>query len=818
MSRISTGRRWLLLLRWSWRDLRARWLQVAAIALVIGLGTGSYSGLSNVTEWRRTNTDHAYQQLHMYDLRVRLAEGASVPEGALLGAVAGFPGLALAEERLIVDVQVDASTGGQAILVPGVAYGLSVGAGLPGVNGLSVSRGRALTEADRGQPNVLLEQHFADFYELPPAGKVRISGGRELDYVGQALTPEFFIVTTERGGLLAEANFAALFMSLETAQAVTGRDGQVNDLVLTLSGEPDRAAAAAALRSQLAQALPGVGLTVMTREEDRAFFLNVADIDGDQQVYDIFAFLMFGGAIVAAFNLVTRIVESQRREIGLSMVFGVPPARIAARPLLAAAEIALLGVLFGVLVGIAIGTVMGDLLRDLQPLPEWDTPFLFGVFFLVGAGGFFIPFAATVWPVWRAVSVPPVRALQAGYRAVRGGGLAPLLSRLGGRGSTFTRMPFRNVVRTPRRSILTSLGIAAALAALVAFVGMIDSFVATIDRGRDEVLSSSPDRLEVVLDRPYAAGGSEVAAIAGSPAVAGAEALLRVEAAALHNGEEVALQLELLRLDSPVWQPTIKEGALERSTPGIYLAELAARNLGVGVGDTVIVRHPRLTAARTFELVETPLPVLGIHPHPFRFVAYMDLDHAGLLNLSGATNLLVVQPAPGESEDDVKRALFELPGVTSVQGVAAVADVIEDFLGEFVVVLRVVEGAMLVLALLIAFNSASISMDERTREHATMFAFGVPVRTVLRMAIVENLILGVAATAMGIASGWFLLRLILAIRIPDTVPDIYIPAVIAPSTLVVTLILGILCVALAPLLTIRRLRRMDVPGALKVFD
>ena len=30
-----------------------------------------------------------------------------------------------------------------------------------------------------------------------------------------------------------------------------------------------------------------------------------------------------------------------------------------------------------------------------------------------------------------------------------------------------------------------------------------------------------------------------------------------------------------------------------------------------------------------------------------------------------------------------------------------------------------------------AFNSSSISVDERAREHATMFAFGVPLPTVI---------------------------------------------------------------------------------------
>ena len=56
-------------------------------------------------------------------------------------------------------------------------------------------------------------------------------------------------------------------------------------------------------------------------------------------------------------------------------------------------------------------------------------------------------------------------------------------------------------------------------------------------------------------------------------------------------------------------------------------------------------------------------------------------------------------------------------------------------------VLRVIEGAALLIAVLIAFNSASINMDERTREHATMFAFGLPVGTVLRLAVIENFIL-----------------------------------------------------------------------------
>jgi len=121
-------------------------------------------------------------------------------------------------------------------------------------------------------------------------------------------------------------------------------------------------------------------------------------------------------------------------------------------------------------------------------------------------------------------------------------------------------------------------------------------------------------------------------------------------------------------------------------------------------------------------------------------------------------------------------------------------------------------------SLLIAFNSASINMDERAREHATMFAFGVPVRTVLRMAVVENLILGIVATIAGVVAGWLLLRAIIAIRIPSTLPDLEVIPVISPTTLVISVVLGVLAVALAPLLTVRKLRRMDVPATLKVVE
>jgi hypothetical protein len=58
----------------------------------------------------------------MHDLRLRVVEGGAVPQGALEAAVRSIDepdAIDQIEERLIVEVQVDASTPEQTILVPG---------------------------------------------------------------------------------------------------------------------------------------------------------------------------------------------------------------------------------------------------------------------------------------------------------------------------------------------------------------------------------------------------------------------------------------------------------------------------------------------------------------------------------------------------------------------------------------------------------------------------------------------------------------------------------------------------------------------------
>jgi putative ABC transport system permease protein len=465
-----------------------------------------------------------------------------------------------------------------------------------------------------------------------------------------------------------------------------------------------------------------------------------------------------------------------------------------------------------------LNDVWGKALRVLLPMPVFETPFLLSMFIQAAVLGFVLPFVATLYPVWRAVRVAPVDAIKTGYLVAKGGGLAPAMARIPLPGRSFTQMPIRNVLRSPRRSILTLLGIAVAITLLIAMQGILDSMLITINQGKVEFLQNTPQRMTVNLDFFYPVQWSTVEAIRTSPTVAAAEPGIQVGGYLAHNGIRLETFLDLINLDSAMWRPTITAGSLHSDKPGVILAEKAAQDLGVKPGDKITLSHPRREGLLSFRLVDTEVEVVGTHALPLRFMTYMDINQANLMGLQGLTNIVQVVPAAGASRSDVQRALFDQAGIASVQPVSALVEVFENLMEMFIVFFSIAAAAVMVLAFLIAFNSTSISVDERAREIATMFAFGVRVRTVTRMTMLENLITGVLGTLLGIGLGYVVLVWMLTDRMAAQMPDISLTIALTPATLALAVILGVLVVALTPLLNMRKMLRMDVPSTLRVME
>ena len=792
------------------------------ISLVLAIGTGVYSGLGSTAEWRRQSNDASFGMLAMHDLRVALSPGTFVAEDSLLDAMEGIDGASsidAAAERLVVDSQVDTSrsAGQEGVLVSARLVGMSFGSDRP-VDQVWLRDGTAPSTSEADEIHGVLEAKFADDRGLPTQGSVTVAGGHEITYTGLGISPEDFFYEGPAGTIFAEGELAILYLPLAATQDLAGRPGLVNDLVLTIADGADRDS----IETQLAAALSdlGVSATVSTREDNDAVRVLYEDIDNDQRFWNALSALVLGAAALAAFNLVSRIVEAQRREIGIGMALGVPRRQLAVRPLLIGVQVAILGTIAGLGVGFGIGRAFGNLLESFLPLPANRTPFQFNVYAQAAMLGMIVPIAASALPVWRALRVEPIEAIRTGHLTAKTSRLTDWTGRLRIPGSSLTQMPLRNLFRNPRRAILTAVGVGAAITALVTVLGMLDSFNRTLDQGNDEFTKGDPDRVVVQLDTFYPSDSPIVTAISDASSVGRIDAGLRLPAAALSADGDVDLLVEFLDVDNAVWAPTIIEGTadINATGAGIVIAPKTADDLGVSVDDSVTLRHLMRGDDGEFTLGETEVIVSGIHANPIRTFAFLDLSSAGQFGLEGSVNLVQIYPADEATAADVQRSIFGLPGVTSSQPVARITQAIDKALDQFLSFFIVTAVAVLILALLISFNATRITVEERQREHATMRAFGLPIRNVLGLVIKESAIIGLAATVFGLAAGAVFLQWMLTSLATTTLPDVGIGLYISPTTILIAASVGIAAVAIAPVFLTGRLKHMDVPDTLRVME
>jgi putative ABC transport system permease protein len=820
-------RRIPLLWRWTLRDLRERWLQVVGISLIIALGVAIFSGMGSVTPWRTKSMDESYKMLNMYDLKLELTPGSYLDAERLAGAIGSIPHADWIEDaalRLSFPTTVDASTPDQPVLVSGQVIGVDTAAGGPVVNKLHMTSGRALDAGDAGAPICIVEHNFATYYELEPGDRsIRISGGEALEPVGTGISAEHFIVLEEGSGVLgqmAQERFAVLFVPLKTAQEIAGLPGLVNEALITVPEEleeRDLERLEAELQGAMDQAFPQVGLDLEKRSENRVYRLLYDEIASNQELYDSFGSILLLGAAFGAFILIGRVVDAQRREIGINMALGVSPRRIARRYLLIGAQIAFLGMVLGGVLGLLLNQPVGEMIEELMPTPYFETPFQPDVYVQGALVGMLIPFLAVLYPIWRAVRVAPVDAIQTGYLVSKGGGLAPLLACLPLPGSSFAQFPLRNLSRGLRRTIMTVLGLSTAIIVLIVLVGYIDTFREALDAGSQEAKGDAPNRMQVMFDDFYPPSGSPISDIASDSGIARAVPGVVLAGQAV-GAETFDVVIQLLDLDNDLWTPTVVRGDTRSEGPGVLITEKAARDLGVDVGDSVTLRHPYRESRHAWRMIETPVQVMGIHPDMLRIAFYMDIEDATVMNLDGVVNSLHINPAAGADIQELRQELSQIKGVASAQQVSASVDALLDMFDEFLGLFVALQFVVLVMAFLIAFNTTRSNVDERRRDLATMFAFGTRVRTAIRMAMVENLIIGVLGTAVGIVLGWQVLNAILLERIEEVAPELNVSITVSPATFGWAVLIGVVVVAVTPVFLTRRLVKMDIPSTLRVIE
>jgi putative ABC transport system permease protein len=405
----------------------------------------------------------------------------------------------------------------------------------------------------------------------------------------------------------------------------------------------------------------------------------------------------------------------------------------------------------------------------------------------------------------RVVRLPPAEAMRPPSPPTYRPTLMEYLG-LGRLYSPAVRMIVRDIERRPLRALLTTSGIAAAVAIMISGTWWRDAVDSLLD-----VELRMRDRQEVSLMLTEPASSTTLYDLARLPGVLRAEPDRDV-VVRLSNGPRT-YRTSLSGLKPDLQMRPLLDAQLQRQpvpTEGIVVNERLARRLGVTLGDALHVQV--LQGARAAAV----LTVVGFSHELMQMPAYMDRD--GLNRLLGEGD--AVSGARMIVDQSQREALFRAIRTTPRIAVATEIDPIVRTVREntarnilfFTSVMSVLAAA---IALGVVYNNARIALAERAWDLASLRVLGFTRAEVSRLLLGELAVELLVALPLGCVLGYWLSWGILQQMQHQTVQ---LPFVIAPRTYALACLVVLLAGVASALVVRSRIDRLDLVAVLKTRE
>jgi len=775
-----------------WRDLVALRMQSITIALVIAAGTAAFVATMSTHTSLTNARDTYYAQSRFADLFVRLRQA---PE-SLRQSIAELPGVAA-----IMTGQTHAAR----LAIEGVEDLLTARLiNLPdhdGVNALTLRAGR-WPEPD--SPQILLGEAFASRRSLEPGDMLRaVINGREQPLViaGIAASPEFLIGVSE-GGMADDRTLAIIWMDRERLAAAFGTRASFNTLAIRLT--PD--GSARALKTELDRILTPYGSRGAVGREEQPSHRALTQEINEQRVFATVLPTIFLAVAVFILNVVlSRLVGTQRDRIATLKAIGYPSLRIGAHYLLLAALVALTGNALGLIAGKFLGAWMTGLFTTIFRIPDSSHQIEPWIAVLPATVSSLGALGAASLAVREVLKLSAAQAMQPpappAYHRTRF-----KWPSLRWRLPPATIMVARSVLRRPIRASLTVLGMAGAIAILVAGSWWRDAFDQMIGLHFGVAMPA-----DVHLGIIQAVPERVIHEVSRLPGVLQAETR-RAVAVRIGSGERAErLALETLGAEPRLRQPIDSRGQpVPPPAAGLMLGERLARTLGVVPGDRVQVEFLE-GRQRQRDIV-----VGAVYDEPMGRSAFISEEELRIATGDGGQASIISLRIARELQRELVATLKTLPAVTGVFDkhalIAHIRANTERNLLVFTGVLSVFAAA---IAAGVVYNSARIALAERRWELATLRVLGMSQPEVSRLLLGELALQALLAIPIGCVAGRLLAALLVEMMSAETFT---IPVTILPRTYAWAVGVMVATSTISALAVHRRLRRLDLIAVLKTRE
>lgn len=782
--------------RMLWRDLWHLRGPLMAAALVVACGIAVLVALRCTHQSLLLAQSDYYQRHRFADVFAHLRRAPD----SLAEQMRQWPGVAQVQTRLVVEVTVDVP----GLAEPAMAKLVSVpGTHRPVLNDVQLVRGRYLDAGASDQ--VLVSEAFALANGLQVGdtlGAVLHGRQKTLVIVGIALSPEF--VYEVGSGMIFPDNrrYGVMWIAHETLAPAFDMQGAFNDVSVSLGRGASEPAVIAALDGLL---LRYGGLSAHGRDLQLSHRFLSDELGELGVMTTALPSLFLGVSAFLLYLVLSRLVATQRPQIGLLKAFGFADWRVGLHYFGFAGVTVLIGLWVGVPVGLVLGQMFVDIYRDFFHFPSLHfvaDPALMGLCVgvsLLSAG------AGALLSVRRAMGLAPAEAMRpespVSYRAgtwLQQGWSAGLPASV--------RMIGRNLLRRPWRAVGSVLGIACAMGLL-----LLGRFAMDAPQHMLSVQFNQVQRDDVMVTYNEARGPRALLEMAAMDGVIQVEPFRALPAWLQHGHRRKRIDVMGLMQGNGLHQLLdARLQPVDLPPQGLVLSAKLADILGVAPGDRVSLealegRRPVLD-----------MPVVSVVDEMLGLGAYMDA--AALARLLGEdhTSSGAYLRIEADKALQVYERLKRMPAVAGVAVAQATQQSVRETMAR---AFFFFSGILLVFACVIiagmVYNSARIALSERGNELASLAVLGFTQREVAFLLLGEQLALLALAVPVGLGVGYGLCALL----VPLFDRDLFrVPLVLTPWSYAYAVLAACGASVLSGLLVARRIRRLDLIAVLKTRE
>ncbi len=717
------------------RDLWRIKGQAAAIAMVIALGVlmqVMQSGLVvSLDETRRAY----YERYRLADV---FAPVTRAPE-RVARELRNIPGVSAVETRIVGQALIDVPE--MPLPIRARAVSLSE-ARTTRLNDVYLTDGR-MFEGDRPDEAVVL-QSFAKAHDLTPGDRITatMNGARRtFEIVGFATSPEFLFTAPPGEMVPDDSRFAVLWMSRPAMEAAYDLDGAFNEALISLSRDGETAEVLRAV-DQLLDKFGGLGAFPLADLASNKFVSE--EINGLRQTSATVPPVFMAVAAFLLYIVISRMVESEREEIGLMKAFGYSDLEVGSHYLKMIMVIAGGGAFVGGVLGIAAGRALIDVY-----LIYYKFPFLV---FQLDLLSFVLGFSASILAssvggllvLRRVFALTPAVAMRAAA--------PPDYSRSGQVGKALasyldqpTRMVLRRLTRQPVRMAGAVAGVGAGVALSAAMASILTSFDDMMDLTFDIM-----DRSDVTVSFINPVSDQSLFDIQSINGVIETEPV-RIVPVIFQNGLITYRGAINGLVESPRLNRAVDnaERTINMREDGVILSTGLAGTLDIRAGDwlTVDVREGRRPVLR--------LPVVAISEGLMGSPAYMEISALNrALNEPGRISGAFLR-TDADQVDETYSRLKDMPMVAGVsmksESRTAFQKVMNQGAGAMRYIMALIAG---IITFGVIYNAARVAQAERSRDLAALRVLGFTRAEVAFVLLGELAVVTLLALPLGALGGY----------------------------------------------------------------